>query len=258
MTKTDRLDPDNIKENLKTKRLGKKILVYNSTSSTNDVAAEYANNKNNDGLVIFTEKQTKGRGRASNKWISPKSDSLLCSILLTKPAKNSELLSLACAVAVAETIGSHAKIKWPNDIICNGKKIAGILLESKTKNNYTAHIIGIGINCHQATDSFPAELKSIATSIDIETKTICDRTSLAKRLITSLEHWLKIADEHPKKITAQWSTLSIQLGHRVTVAFEGTTFSGNCIGVDPAKGLILQLDTGSVRMFDAVHTTIVK
>ena len=258
MSKKDRLDPDRIKENLKTKRLGRKILVYDSTSSTNDIAAEYANNKKNDGLVIFAEKQTKGRGRASNKWLSKKFDSLLCSILLTKTIKNTELLSLTIAIAAAEAIDSKAKIKWPNDIILNRKKVAGILLDSKVKNSNTAHIIGIGINCHQTGNSFPAELKPTATSIDIETKTTCDRITLAKRVITSAEHWLKIVEKQPKKIITQWSKLSIQLGHRVKLNFKGSVFGGNCIGIDPAKGLILQLDAGTVRMFGAAHTTIVK
>jgi BirA family biotin operon repressor/biotin-[acetyl-CoA-carboxylase] ligase len=78
MPKTDLLDPDRIKANLKTKRIGRKILVYNSTSSTNDIAAEYARNKENDGLVIFAEEQTAGRGRAGAKWHSSHADSILC------------------------------------------------------------------------------------------------------------------------------------------------------------------------------------
>ena len=75
---TDLLDPDKIKANLKTKRIGGKILVFNSTSSTNDIAAEYARNKQNDGMVIFAEEQTAGRGRAGNKWLSGRADSILC------------------------------------------------------------------------------------------------------------------------------------------------------------------------------------
>ena len=76
--RTDLLDPDKIKANLKTKRIGGKILVYDSTSSTNDVAAEYARNKQNDGLAIFAEEQIAGRGRAGNKWLSGRADSILC------------------------------------------------------------------------------------------------------------------------------------------------------------------------------------
>jgi len=152
MVKTNVLDADQIKASLKTKRIGRKILVYSRTSSTNDIAAEYAKNKENDGLVVFAEEQTAGRGRAGAKWHSGRSDSILCTILLTNCKLNGELLSLTCAVAVAETIGKPAKIKWPNDIMLNGKKVAGILLESKKDRAGYTYILGTGINCHQTSE----------------------------------------------------------------------------------------------------------
>lgn len=273
------LDPDKITAGLKTKRIGRNILVYDSTSSTQTVAAEYARNKENDGLVIFAEQQTAGRGRAGNLWQSGRSDSLLCSVVLIENSLPAELLSLTCAIAVAETIGkpgrSHARIKWPNDIMLDGRKIAGILLESKSlpiskskieslsraepmDRKSKIYIVGIGINCHQKRDSFAAELQPIATSLDIETQSITDRISLAKRLLTSLDHWLDLAKRSGKKVIDEWQSLSIQLGHRVKLIYNGRQFVGNCIGVDPEKGLILQLDTGGVRMFDAAHSSIVK
>jgi BirA family biotin operon repressor/biotin-[acetyl-CoA-carboxylase] ligase len=258
----DLLDPDKIKSNLRTKRIGRKILVYNRTSSTQKIAAEYAKNKENDGLVIFTEEQTAGKGRADNKWYSSYSESILCSIILADNELNSELLSLTCAVAVAEAIGksakSEAKIKWPNDVILNGKKVAGILLESKSGGNGTTYIIGIGINCHQKKESFPVELQPFATSIDIENHSVSDRILLAKRLLTSLEYWLEKAGQSSEKVIEKWHKLSIQLGHRVRLIYNTRKFAGNCIGIDPEKGLILQLDTGGVRMFDAGHATIAK
>jgi len=254
------LDPDQIKANLKTKRIGSVIIVYKSTSSTNDVAAEYATNKKNDGLVIFAEEQTAGRGRTGAKWDSEHADSILCSIVLADCKCSAELLCLASAVAVAEAIGNKTgiKIKWPNDIMLNGKKVAGILLEAKADKDRNTYIVGTGINCHQKKDSFPPELQPIATSIDIESGTVCDRILLAKRLLTCMEHWLEVAEKNGEKIIEQWRSMSIQLGHRVTVTFNGRKFAGNCIGIDPEKGLILQLDSGGVRMFDAAHTTIAK
>lgn len=254
------LDPEKIK--VKTKRIGRKILVYNHTSSTNDVAAEYAKNKDNDGLAIFAEEQTAGRGRAGAKWLSGRGDSILCSILLTSCKCNPELLSLACPVAVAEAVGkiahSHAKIKWPNDIILNGKKVAGIMAESKKVRGNTIYIIGIGINCHQKKNSFPDELQTTATSINIEGRLICDRISLAKRLLTSLDHWLEMAENNREKIINRWRKLNTLLHQRITVIYNGRKFAGNCIGVDPEKGLILQLDRGGIRMFHAAQTTIAK
>jgi len=256
------LDPDKIKANLKTRRIGRKILVFSSTSSTNDIAAEYAKNTENDGLVVFAEEQSAGRGRAGAKWHSNRAESILCSIVLAGSNMGAELLCLTCAVAVAEAIGkagsAQAKIKWPNDIMLNGKKVAGILLESKAADTGNTYIIGVGINCHQSKNSFPAELQPIATSIDIESQTVCDRIALAKRLLTSLDHWLEAAIDASQKVIEQWRNLSVQLGHRITLLYNGRKFAGNCIGIDPEKGLILQMDTGGVRMFPAPHTTIAK
>jgi BirA family biotin operon repressor/biotin-[acetyl-CoA-carboxylase] ligase len=249
------LDPDKITLNLKTERVGRKVLVYDSTSSTNDVAAEYAKNAENDGLVVFTEQQTAGRGRAGNQWHSGRADSILCSIVLTRNELPVELLSLACAVAVAEAVGKPARIKWPNDIMLNGRKVAGILLESKPDG---ACVAGVGINCHQSADSFAPELQPIATSMDVETNSVTDRISLARRLLTSVDHWLYLAADSNEKVIDEWRSLSIQLGHRVKLIYNGRQFAGNCIGVDPEKGLILQLDTGGIRMFDAAHSTIVR
>jgi BirA family biotin operon repressor/biotin-[acetyl-CoA-carboxylase] ligase len=321
----DLLDPDKIKANLKTERIGGKILIYNSTSSTQTIAAEYSKNKHNDGLVVFAEEQTAGRGRAANQWLSGRADSILCSIVLIENNLSAELLSLTFAVAVAEAIGSRggspAKIKWPNDIMLNGKKVAGVLLESKslpvadcrlpishfdsaqgekllhaerrrdTKSQIEnrkskIYIIGIGINCHQKAEFFTDELQNVATSIDAEchscsafgvrrsprraTGTLeyaargtqnaeqVDRVLLAKRLLSSIDHWLQVAGKNGQEVIDRWRLLSIQLGRRISVLFDGKKFTGHCVGIDPEKGLILQLDTGGVRMFDAAHTSIVK
>ena len=256
------LDPDKIRTNLKTRCIGRKIVVYNSTSSTNDIAAEYGKNKTNNGLVVLAEEQTGGRGRGGNQWVTGKSDSVICSILLTDCAINAELLSLTIAVATAETIGkcakTEAKIKWPNDIILNNKKVAGILVESKKLTEYNTYVIGIGINCHQRKEDFPAELKRTATSIDIETGTVTDRISLTKRLLTSVDHWLTVAEKNEKKVVEHWQKLSTQLNHRVTLVYNRKQFVGNCIGIDPQQGLVLQLDTGGIRMFHAAQATIVR
>jgi len=150
-------------------------------------------------------------------------------------------------------VTSHAVAKEPSRYAING-----ILLESKTHNSENSYVVGIGINCHQRKDSFPKELQPSATSMDIESRTMTDRVSLAKRLLTSLDDWLEAAKTHPEQVTNRWRQLSIQLGHRMALVFNGRTFTGHCIGVDPEQGLILRLDTGGVRMFDAAHTTIAK
>lgn len=258
----DALDHDKIKSHLRTKRIGRQVVVYKSTASTNNVAAEYAKTKANNGLVVLAEQQTSGRGRSGNKWVTDKADSVICSILLTECVITSELLSLACAVATAEALGKcsncTAQIKWPNDIILNNKKVAGILVESKKVGKQTAYVIGIGINCHQQKKDFPPELQKTATSIDIESNTVTDRISLIRRLLVSVEQWLDIAEKKQQKVLERWQKLSTQLNHRVSLVYNGKCFVGNCIGIDPQQGLILQLDTGGIRMFHAAQATIVK
>jgi biotin-(acetyl-CoA carboxylase) ligase len=82
--------------------------------------------------------------------------------------------------------------------------------------------------------------------------------TVAKRVLTSLDHWLQVAEQNSPQVIDTWSRLSTQLGQRVALSYNKRRFTGNCIGVDPEKGLILQLDRGGVRMFDAAHTHIVK
>ena len=256
MQANDRLDPDKIRDSLNTRRIGKKTIVFGTVTSTNDAAAEYASDAKNDGLVILAEEQTSGRGRGGNKWYGGKGQSVLCSIVLANENLNAELLSLTAAVAVAEAVSETARVKWPNDIILNGKKVAGILLESKQTEYGKVFILGVGINCHQK--DFPAELASTATSIDIETQTSSDRISLIKRLITSIEHRLEEATTNSEAILEKWRQLSTQLGQRLTVIYDGQEFTGSCVGVDPLKGLILQLDSGAMRLFPASQATISK
>ena len=256
------LNPDDIKAHLKTNRIGSEVIVYASTASTNDAAWHYASNKKNDGLAVFAEQQSAGRGRGGNRWVSAKGQSILCSILLLNETCKAEMLTLAAAVAVAEAIGccgsKQAQIKWPNDILINDKKVAGILIESKRAKGNFNYVIGIGINCHQKKESFTAELRQTATSIDLESRTICDRISLAKRLLVSLDEWLVETTKNGKAILDRWYQLSAQLGRRVTLQYNRSSFTGRVLGIDPQEGLIVQLENGGVRMFPAGHSVLVR
>lgn len=252
------MDADAIRAGLHTTAIGSQVVVFESIASTNSVAAEYAISPDHHGLAVFAEYQTAGRGRGKNRWISAKGDSLLGSIVLTRCSLRPELLSLTVAVATAEAIGLAARIKWPNDVLLSGKKVAGVLVESKAFDSHTAYVVGIGINCHQKAADFPEVLLSKATSIDLEAGTVVERSMLARRLLTSLEGWLDMAGQDPGCAVDRWLQLSIQLGHRLTVVYGGGRFSGTCLGVDPQLGLILQLDCGGVRMFDAAQSYIAK
>jgi len=253
------LDADFIKSNLDTHRIGREIIVHKSTTSTNDIAAEYARSGGkNDGLVIFAEHQTAGRGRRGSRWFDDTGKSILCSILLFNPKIEADMITIVAAVGLAETIGQNAKIKWPNDIILSGRKAAGILVEAFGENKKKYYAVGIGINCHQQKKDFPVELAETATRIDMETGAECDRSRLAKRLIMNLDHLLEAANRQPDEIIEKWRGRSMLLSRRITVGHNGEEFTGNCIGIEPAEGLIIQLERGGVRMFHSASTTIVK
>jgi len=252
----DRLDADAIREGLSTAAIGSRVVVFESTASTNDVAAEYARSPGHHGLVVLADIQTAGRGRRGNRWVSGKGESLLCSVVLTRCRVRAELLSLSVAVACAQAVGPRARIKWPNDILVSGRKVAGILVEGKAMDHHTAYVIGIGINCHQKEGDFPAELRSTATSLDLATGTVVDRNQLARRLLVCLDHWLAVAEQDAAQVVDAWQRLSLHVGQRLTVIQNDRRFSGTCIGVEPEHGLILQLDRGGIRMFDAAHSHV--
>lgn len=263
MTDFVSLDVDAIEAKLRTELIARKVLLYRSTSSTSDVAWEYAQNSKNNGLCVFAERQDAGRGRRGNKWLSSPAQSILCSILLVDFDCEGELLTLAAAVACAEAIAKHtqtgARIKWPNDIIVNNCKIAGILVESRPTRKAGDYVIGIGINCHQTDDFFAgADLDMPATSIDLASGSVVDRNLLAGDLLNSLDLWLATARTNTDNVIERWKQLSTLLGHHVVVEYDQKRFAGHCVGVDPAKGLTLQLENGGVRMFDAPQTTILK
>lgn len=254
------LNVDQIEASREHSRIGSRIVMFQSTASTNDIAWEYARNIANDGLCVLAESQRKGRGRRGRTWFCEPHQSILCSVLLTKTDIEAELLTLTAAVATAEAITQTyklpARIKWPNDILIHNKKIAGILVEKRIKGGVSICVIGIGINCNQMPESFAKyDLNLPATSLAIETGEHIDRTEFVCALLKQLEHWLKKAKGD--RVIKRWLRLSGMLGHHITIEYDGEHYSGFCRGVDPVNGLILQLVSGTICMFPASQTSII-
>lgn len=280
------LDIDRIEAARKGTCVGRKVVLYKSTGSTNDIAWEYAANAANDGLCVLAESQHKGRGRRGRTWFSEPGQSILCSVLLTRTRIEPELLTLTAGVAAAEAIsglvsdrgqgklgrvaGLQCRIKWPNDILIHNQKIAGILVEKRSENDNPCLVVGVGINCNQDRDAFkPYDLNIPATSLSIETGRAIDRTVLVCELLEKLEHWLQRNSagtagrpssivNRQSPVIERWLKLSGILGRHITVECDGRRYSGFCRGVDPIDGLILQLDNSLVRLFAAAQTSIVK
>ena len=259
----DRLDSGVIKAGFSGKLIGGEIVICDVIPSSNDAAWEHCERGCESGVCVFAEQQTAGRGRMGSKWTSGRGESILCSIILIDWRPGAELLTLSCAVASAEAIrkccGLEARIKWPNDIMVSDKKVGGILIESRKRNGRIDYVAGIGINCHQGEDFFTkTELAVAGTSLDIETGKMVDRNKLAAALLGSIDECLDIVGKDSGAVVERWGQLSCLLGRHVVLEYDNKRFSGNCTGVDPERGLILHLDKGGVRMFDASHTRIVK
>lgn len=261
------LDVDRIEAAREGCVVGGKVVVFKTTASTNDIAWAYAGNSAHHGLCVLAEQQTAGRGRRGRLWHSRPGESLLCSVLLIDTPIEAELLTLAAAVATAEAVcsfcGVNAGIKWPNDILVKGNKLAGILVEKRTIGRRVCFVVGIGINCNQTAQALAdGRLRSPATSLRIETGTLVDRTALTCTLMAALEEWLDRAlaglASPVNPVIERWAQLSTLLGQHITVECDNRTFSGFCRGIDPADGLIVQLDAGAIRTFAAPHTSIVR
>src|SRR5262249_35096161 len=161
-----RLCPDQIEWGLNSRRIGRRIAVWNRVGSTNDLAAHAAGSSANDGLVILAEEQSAGRGRRGRSWSAPRGSSILMSVLVFPPGKLADpgwltvLGAVATAEVVEEGVGRPVRIKWPNDVRIEGRKVAGVLAERGQGS-----VLGIGLNVNTAAESFPPELRASATSL---------------------------------------------------------------------------------------------
>lgn len=181
-----------LEQGLKTKTMGQTIYFYEETDTTNNRARELALEGASEGTLVVAEKQTAGRGRRGKVWESPLGTGIWMSLVLRPqimPAEAS-VLTLLCGLATAEAIeaetGLSAGIKWPNDILINGKKAVGILTEMDCEMSEVHFVIpGIGINVNTA--SFPPEIAEIATSLYLECGKTVSRRRLVHRVLERLE-----------------------------------------------------------------------
>ena len=166
-------------------RLGREYRFVERCASTQRLLAE----NDPEGAVVVADEQTEGRGRLGRRWLAPPGTSLLCSILLRPQVDSARLpeLSLvagrACAEAIAEVTGLDTRVKFPNDVLVHGRKVAGILAEASEGRV----VLGIGVNVSQQPGQFPAEARTPATSLVLETGRAIDRGDLLVALLDHLE-----------------------------------------------------------------------
>jgi BirA family biotin operon repressor/biotin-[acetyl-CoA-carboxylase] ligase len=250
----DALMPDDLKSRLKTRVIGSEILVFQETDSTNNVVERLALNGAREGVVAFAESQAKGRGRMGRKWVSPTGKGLWFSVMLRPqfpPAAVTRLTILtavAVAQAIRETTGMNARIKWPNDVLVNGKKVAGILTEMLSDADTIKHaIIGIGVDVRCAPQDFPPEVRSIASSLEHEANTTLSRPELAARILSLMDAYYAKAHGQFEEITDEWANWSSTLGKRVTVTVGTRRIEGQTLALDGDGALLVRCDGGTIE-----------
>ncbi len=254
----DVLAPAEIKTGLKTRMMGKNIHYFKETESTNTLACDMAGSVD-EGTVVIAESQTGGRGRMGRKWISPEGGIWLSIVLKPRMQPlHAPRITLLAGVAVAKTIrnfGLPAKIKWPNDVLINGKKVCGILTEIGAEMDSIQYIVvGIGIDANVDTESFPGEVRDISTSLKNELGHDINRIEFVQRLLFELESlYMKFQKEGFLSIMEEWRLMSATIGEWVKITTQTRSMYGEAIGVDSEGALILETSEGKLEKIVAGH-----
>ncbi len=246
LNKLDTLSATDILMGLQTKFVGQSVHSYETVTSTQIIARELAGDGTADGTVVISDEQTEGTGRLKRKWHSPSNGGIWLSMILRPdiPPYQAPQLTLLTAVSVVQTLqdfGVKAGIKWPNDVLVNGRKIAGILTELHAESDQIHHvIIGVGMNMNQPLESFPDELKEIATSVLIEKKQRVDRSEFLQCFFKNFEDiYLLFLEKGFEPIKELWEKHSNTIGKIVTVQNLHSSITGRATGINHDGVLII-------------------
>ena len=238
-----------------TRVIGRDIRVFQETSSTNDVVEKLARDGVPEGVVVFAESQTKGRGRLGRKWLSPAGRGLWFSVLLRpnlRPQAATQM-TIATAVAVARAIrqqtGLKPGIKWPNDILLQGRKTAGILTELSAELDHIKYlVIGIGVDVNVAPTEFPPDLRKLATSLRTESGRVHNRADVAVAILRALDDdYARIAAGHFEAVANEWAEHCTTLGQPVTIHIGDRRIHGRAEALDEDGALLLRTEHGRLE-----------
>jgi BirA family biotin operon repressor/biotin-[acetyl-CoA-carboxylase] ligase len=247
--------PWELAKTLDTSFIGKKIIFRETVDSTQSLAISIADSPGSNGAVVIAEQQKSGRGRQKRKWLSPKGGLWLSVVLKPDiPTAKITLLPFVAALATCEAItaaGLDAKLKWPNDVMISGKKVAGILLDISAEAEQVNHaIIGIGINANVDSGAVSARLGGVRiTSMSDELGHSVSRLVLAKALLESLErYYAEVEQRGAGSILQKWKKNSDMMGRRVTVTQGNRSVQGMAADVNNDGSLLLRTDTGDMNV----------
>lgn len=249
------LDCEMIEKGLRTRRLGKKIHYLSEVDSTNLYARKLAEEGEAEGQIVIAESQSRGKGRMGRNWISPANLNLYLSAVLRPkiPPLHAPQITLMSAVALAETVQGFGpfspEIKWPNDILVGGKKVAGVLTESScTADRLLFVILGIGVNVNFPPEEMPESIRRSATSLIALAGKPIDRTAFALQLIQNLDRcYGDLEDKGFPFIAERWRSFFRLGGRRVRVEMVDQIILGKAMGIDGDGALIVEDETGTRR-----------
>lgn len=247
MTAPDLMTEAEIKSLMHTEWVAKEVLYFDTIDSTNTKAQELAEKGYPSGTLVVADKQESGRGRRGRSWVSPSGTGIFMTLMI-KPdinPNNASMLTLVAALAVAKAItsvtGEEALIKWPNDIVVNGKKVCGILTEMNAQFDYINHIVvGIGINVHN--ESFPEEISQMASSLMIEAGG--KRFHRAQIIAETMAYFEQYYDTFLKTqdlsaLVREYDELLVNRNKSVRVLDPKEPFDGKAMGITPKGELIV-------------------
>lgn len=244
----DLLLPQEIRTRLNSSVLGREIRYFDTTQSTNNEAKKLAAEGCPEGMLVVAECQNAGRGRLSRGWFSPAGKGIWMSVVLRPPFSPQEApkCTLMAAVAVNNAIREIAHIdsgiKWPNDILYNGRKLVGILTEMNAEMDAINYVvIGMGINVNIDESEFPEELSAIASSISAAAGYKIDRVGLLSAILKHLEKsYTEAVQNGFGSLLDEWRAQSITLGQEVDVIGSNRNFSGIAVNIDDDGALLVK------------------
>jgi BirA family biotin operon repressor/biotin-[acetyl-CoA-carboxylase] ligase len=252
----DLLHADDLVARLGTTRVvGRDIHVFHETGSTSDVVERFARDGAGEGVVVFAEAQTRGRGRLGRKWHSPAGKGLWFSVLLRPKLRPSAAtqLTIAAATAVLRALRAHtgirASIKWPNDILARGRKLVGILTEMNAEPDAVRHlIVGIGVDVNLGAAEIPADLRKVATSVKIETGEAWNRAELAALILRELDaDYARVVEGKFAALADEWEAHCSTIGENVTVQVGDRRIQGRAEALDNDGALLIRTQHGRLE-----------
>ena len=249
---------------LETKRYGRVVHTYDSCETTQMIAHDKAQLGADEGTLIVSDEQTAGRGRLMRPWSSPSGHGIWMSLIIRPnlSMKEAPQVTLVTAVAIVRALEKVAAIdpviKWPNDLLVGGKKIAGILTEMQADpDQVQALIIGIGLNVHQRPSDFPDELREQATSVAMETGEAIERAKLVAAIMNEMERFIDMYERNGfEPIKLLWESYAVTTGQLIRATLVDEVIEGVARGISDDGLLQIEEEDGTIRSLYSADVTL--